>query len=139
MTPQPGRPSLQRLLLRLYAVLAMIALPAVVWPRLALEKVSWIMGFGQPPMTPVTLYMMAGGAAVFVGQALLMWVISGDVVRYQPIVRLIAWIFVGCGPAFYWIDSQARLPWWWLTMDTAGCLAGGLALVWSCYTSSSSS
>lgn len=117
----------------------MIALPAVVLPRLALEKVSWIMGFGQPPMTPVTLYMMAGGAAVYVGQALLMWVISGDVVRYQPIVRLIAWIFVGCGPVFYWIDSQAGVPWWWLTMDTAGCLAGGLALVWSCYTSPSSS
>jgi hypothetical protein len=130
---------LQRALLRFYSVAALVALPAVLLPRLALEKVSWAMGFGQPPMTPVALYMMAGGAAVYLAQAVLMWVISADVVRYQPLVRLIAWILVTCGPLFFWIDSQAGLPWWWVTMDSAGSLTAGLVLSWACYSSCAAS
>lgn len=135
-SPHPaGRPGAQRLLLRVFALVALISLPAVLLPRLALEKVSWIMGFGQPPMTPVTLYMMAGGAAVYLGQSVLMWAISADVERYQPLVRLIAWILVVCGPVFLWIDSQAGLPRWWVMMDGVGSLVGGGGLVWACYSS----
>lgn len=133
-----GRPGAQRLLLRLFATVAVISLPAVLLPRLALEKVSWIMGFDQPPMTPVTLYMMAGGAAVYLGQAVLMWVMSADVVRYQPLVRLIAWMLILFGPLFLWIDSQAGLPRWWVMMDGIGCLVGGGALVRACYAPTSS-
>ncbi|MBE2282186.1 MAG: hypothetical protein IAE77_01845 [Prosthecobacter sp.] len=133
MTASSGRPSLQRALLRAFALVALIAAPAVLLPRVALEKVSWVMGFGQPPMTPVALYMMAGGAAVYLGQAVLMWVISCDVVRYQPLVRLIAWMLLICGPLFLWIDSQVGLPGWWRLMDGAGSLAGGSALIWACY------
>lgn len=128
----PGRPGLQRLILRISAIAALLAVPAVLMPRLAAEKVSWIMGFGQPPMTPLMLYMMAGGAAVYVGQAVLLWVMSGDIIRYQPLVRLVAKIYLVCAPAFFWIDTQAGLPRWWMVMDSAGCLLAGGFLLWAC-------
>lgn len=67
MTQTSGNPRLQRLILRIVAIVSLIALPAIITPRLAAEKLSLVMGFGQPPMTPLMLYMMAGGAAVFVG------------------------------------------------------------------------
>lgn len=85
MTQRSGHPRLQRLILRIVALISLIALPAIIAPCLAAEKLSWVMGFGQPPMTPLMLYMMAGGAAVFVGQAVLLWAMSGDVIRYDPI------------------------------------------------------
>ncbi len=133
MTPTSGNPRLQRLILRIVALVSLIALPTIIAPRLAAEKLSWVMGFGQPPMTPLMLYMMAGGAAVFVSQAVLLWAISGDVIRYAPLIRLVAWIYLICGPLFLWIDSQAGVPKWWMVMDFAGCISGGAALLWACY------
>jgi hypothetical protein len=134
-----GHPQVQRLILRITAVISLIVLPAVLLPRLAAEKVSWFMGFGQPPMTPLLLYMMAGGSCVFVGQAVLMWVMSMDVERHQPLIRVMAWGYLICGPLFLWIDSQAGLPKWWVAMDSTGCLAAGIALMWACYSRSKSS
>ena len=130
--PAPRRPSLQRLILRISALAALLAAPAVLLPRLAAEKVSWIMGFGQPPMTPLMLYMMAGGGAVYVGQAVLLWTMSGDVVRYQPLIRLVAKIYLACVPVFFWIDTQAGLPRWWMGIDCMGCLLAGGTLLWAC-------
>ena len=123
---------LQRLVLRISAVASLIGLPAVFVPRVAAEKLSWIMGLGQPPMIPLMLYMMAGGAAVFVGQAVLLWALSTDVVRYQPLVRLMAWCYIVIGPLFLWIDKQAGLPSWWILMDGAGSFGEGAVLLWAC-------
>jgi uncharacterized membrane protein YedE/YeeE len=89
------------------------------------------MGFDQAPITPLLLYMMAGGSCVFVGQAVMLWVLSGDVVRYQPLVRVVAWIYLVCAPLFLWIDSQAGLPAWWVAMDSLGCFIAGAALAWT--------
>jgi hypothetical protein len=128
-----GRPRLQRTVLRIIAAASLLALPGVFAPRLMAEKLSWIMGFGQPPMIPLMLYMMAGGAAVFVGQAMLLWALSTDVVRYQPLVRLMAWCYVVIGSLFLWIDKQAGLPSWWIMMDGVGSFAAGAVLLWACY------
>lgn len=127
-----GNAHLQRLVLRLIAIGSLIAVPAIISPRLAAEKLSSLMGFSHQPITPLLLYMMAGGACVFVGQALLLWMLSGDIARYQPLIRVIAWIYTACGPLFLWIDSQVGLPKWWMAMDSLGCLSAGLALLWTC-------
>lgn len=39
------------MVLRVIALASLLALPGVLVPRLMAEKVSWIMGFGQRPMT----------------------------------------------------------------------------------------
>lgn len=133
MTEHPGPPRFQRIVLRVIALASLLALPGVIVPRFMAEKVSWLMGFGQPPMTPLMLYMMAGGSAVFVGQAVLLWALASDVLRYQPLVRLMAWCYVVIGPLFLWIDTQAGLPLWWMLMDGAGSFIAGAVLVWACY------
>lgn len=127
-----GRSRVQKIVLRMASLAALLALPAVILPRLAAEKVSWIMGFGQPSMTPLMLYMMAGGAAVYLGQGVLLWTISHDVARYQPLVRLVGWIYLVCVPVFWWIGTQAGLPKWWTGMDCLGSLAAGGVLTWAC-------
>jgi hypothetical protein len=127
----PSRLRLQRLILRVVALVSLAAVPAILMPRLAAQKLSWLMGFDQAPITPLLLYMMAGGSCVFVGQAVMLWVLSGDVVRYQPLVRVVAWIYLVCAPLFLWIDSQAGLPAWWVAMDSLGCFIAGAALAWT--------
>lgn len=128
-----GNPRLQRLILRAGAAVSLLALPGVIAPRLAVEKLSWLMGFGQPRETPLLIYMTAGGSCVCVAVAALLWVMSMDVARQRPLVLATAWICLACGPLFLWIDSDAGLPGWWVAMDTLACLAFGAALLWACY------
>lgn len=122
----------QRIVLRLFALATLAALPGVVAPRWTAEKLSWLMGFGQVPPTPLMLYMMAGGSAVYLAQGLLLGVMSRDVVRYQPLIRVVAWALLLCAPLFWWIDTQAGLPRWWIWMDSASALITGLILTWAC-------
>jgi hypothetical protein len=131
--PARGNPRLQRLVLRVAALVSFIAAPAIVLPRIAVEKLSWLMGFGQPPMLPMLVYLTAGGSCVLIAEAFMLWLISGDVVRYRPLVVFVAWFFLAAAPLFLWIDSQAGLPLWWTAMDTLSCLVAGAALVWACY------
>ncbi len=128
-----GNPRLQRLILRAGAAASLVALPAVIAPRLAMEKLSWLMGFGRPPESPLLAYMAAGGSCVLLAVAALLWVMSLDVARHRPLVLATAWICLACGPLFLWIDSSAGLPGWWVAMDSLSCLAFGAALLWACH------
>ena len=132
--PRRGNERAQKILLRAFFFASLLALPAVVAPRVAAEKLSLFFGLAERPQTPLLLYMMAGGSAVYVGQAVLMWLMSCDVARYRPLINVVAWGYVVCGPLFAWIHSQAGTPQGWLLVDVVGCLAFGMALVWACHT-----
>jgi hypothetical protein len=127
-----GNLRLQRWLLRIAAVLQFIALPGALLPRQAVEKFSWLMGLGRPPLVPLLVYFAGGGAYVYLALGVLLWLFSKDVVRYRPLVPATAWISLVGGPAFLWIDTQSGLPRWWVAMDSLSCLLFGAALLWSC-------
>lgn len=122
-------PRLLVIALRLLALTMTVVLPAVVAPWLAVEKISWLGGFGQPPRLPLLAYLTAGGSAVYLGQAALLWLMSCDVVRYRPLIRLTGFGYLLCGPLFWWIHTEAGMPNWWRCLDSSGCLAGGLILL----------
>jgi hypothetical protein len=131
--PICGNVRLQRWILRIAAIFQFTALPGIILPRQAIEKFSWLMGQGQPPLVPLMVYLTGGGAFVYLVLGALLWLFSTDVVRYRPLVIASAWICLIGGPAFLWIDSQSRLPAWWVAMDCASCLIIGAALLWACY------
>ena len=128
-----GNVRLQRRLLRLAAICQFITLPGIILPRMTIEKFSWLMGQGQPPLVPLMVYLTGGGAYINFVLGVLLWMFSNDVARYRPLVIASAWIcLVGC-PAFLWIDTQSHLPAWWVAMDSVSCLLFGVALLWACY------
>lgn len=122
---------LQRLILRIFAVSTLAALPAVFLPHLALEKLSWLVRIKEPPHSPLLIYMVAGASAVYVAQGVLLWIMSNDVVRYRQMIVLIGWMLVGFGPVFVWIHVQAHTPLWWLLLDSLSCFIAGVALLWA--------
>ncbi len=129
-----GNTQLQRFLLRIAAIIQFTALPGIILPRQATEKLCWLMGLGQPLMVPMLIYTAGGCAYVYLTAGILFWIASNDVIRYRPLIIACGWIYlVGC-PAFLWIDSQAGLPAWWTAMDSLSCLVLGALLLWSCYT-----
>lgn len=56
-----GNLRLQRWLLRIAAVMAVLTLPAVLWPRQAIEKLSWVTGLGHAPQSALLVYFGGGG------------------------------------------------------------------------------
>lgn len=131
--PERGNPRLQRIVLRVIGAVSFIALPAIVMPRLAVEKASVLLGLGKPEASPLLIYMMAGASCVYVAQGLLMWLMARDVVRYRPLIVFCAWAFLAFSPLFLWIDLHAGMPASQVAADSLSCLLAGAALLVACY------
>jgi len=52
-------------------------------PGIAFRKLSWLMGYGEPPLV---VYLSGNAGFAYVVIAALIWVISRDLERYQPLV-----------------------------------------------------
>jgi hypothetical protein len=131
-TAEPrGNLRLQKIVLRVMALLALPVLPAVFAPRLVVEKFSWVLGFGEPPHVALVYYLAAGGSLVYLFLSALLWMLSCDVVRYRPLVMFVAVGCVAAAPVFGWMDTDVGMPRWWVLMDALACLAGGVVLLWA--------
>jgi hypothetical protein len=128
-----GNPRLQRLVLRIISAVSFIALPAIFAPQMAVEKFSVLLGFGKPPHLPLLIYMTSGASCVYLAQAVLLWLMSCDVVRYRPLIVFCGWAYLAFGPLFLWIDIHAGMPSFQVAADSLSCLVGGAALLAACY------
>ncbi len=128
MTSTPHHVVQQRAL-RSIALVLFTGIPGIILPGQALEKFSWLMGYGQPRLDPLSIFMTADAAAVSVALAVLLWAISNRVGSYQPLVRLTGWILLLSSLVLFSSGMQCPLPWWWIATMTAGCFAIGLTLL----------
>lgn len=126
----------QRWLLWIAILILLTGLPGALLPAVAFEKLSWLMGYGQPPLTPLTIYLSGNAGYAFVALAVLIWGVTRDLRQHQPLVRLVGWIFLIAGPAYVSIDLQCPLPWWWVLADSASCVLLGALLLRTCRASS---
>ena len=128
-----GSPRLQRLVLRVIGAVSFIALPAIFAPRLTVEKFSVLLGFGKPPHLPLLIYMTSGASCVYLAQAILLWLMSRDVVRYRPLIVFCGWAYLAFSPLFLWIDISAGMRSFQVAADSLSCLVAGVALLGACY------
>jgi hypothetical protein len=118
----------QTLALRLAALVMLTGLPGVLLPGQALEKFSWFVGYGQPRLDPLSIFMTADAASASVLLGLILGFLARDPERYQPLVRLLSRAFLVASPVWISLGLQCPLPWWWTASAAAGLLALGLAL-----------
>lgn len=119
-------------MLRLMIAILLTGLPGALLPEMAFQKFAWFMGYGKQPITPLVVYLSGNAGFAYVVIAALIWGISRDLERYQPLVRMCGWIMVIAGPAYLSIDLQCPLPLWWTLMDSVGCFLIGVTLLWAC-------
>ena len=124
-----GNLRLQKLILRIMALVSLPVLPAVFAPHFTVEKLSWLTGFRQPPSAPLLFYVAAGGSFVYLALSAMLWIMSLDVVRYRPLVVFAAWMCLLGGPVYWWIDTNTGMPHWWMLMDALSCFVAGVALL----------
>ena len=90
---------------------------------------AWLW-LGRVPEVSAVLRYVIGGTAFFQGAiGVWLWVMLSDVVRYRPLLRVAAIIYLVAAPVFYFIDVNAGLPLWWRIYDCVWCASVGVGLL----------
>ena len=72
------------------------------------------LGLGALPELPILIYLTRSLSALYAAQAALLWLVSGDVRRYGPVVFYVGVAFLVFGAVVLGIDYHAGLPWFWI-------------------------
>lgn len=119
----------QRRVIRFCAFVLFTGLPAVILPGVALEKFAWLMKMDRPALDPLTVYLSGNTGFIYVALGVVFWMVSNEVVRHQAFVKAFGWILLLGGPIYLSIDLQAKLPLWWVLLDSVSCFVMGLTLL----------
>ncbi|MFV0446169.1 MAG: hypothetical protein ACK5Q5_21540 [Planctomycetaceae bacterium] len=116
-------------LLRLGAVIEMLALPWVLVPRAWMEHSHEWLGMGPMPVGAVVDFTIRQSAFFYGLHGVLMWLLAGNVLRYRPLIKWIGWTYVLFGPVFFAINWSSGTPRWWTWCDPAVTLTFGLLIL----------
>jgi len=87
-------------------------------------------GLPQMPHAAIMRYVLLGAGHLQIGIGVVIWFISRDVVRYQPVIIATLTVILMAAPAFFLTNAIAGLPRYWSLLDFGCCfLAGGLPLL----------
>jgi hypothetical protein len=88
----------------------------------------WL-GLGEMPEGAVVDFMIRQASFTYGLHGILLWLLSRDVVRFQPLVVFTGISYVVAAPVFYMIDVTSGMPWFWVMGDAGSCLGVGSALL----------
>lgn len=120
-----------RILLRIMGGLDMVSLLVVVLPHSTIAALHRMVGLGEFPPAPIASYLARNITTMYTVHGLTLWFVSQDVVRYRPLIRLLAWWSVVQGVVLVGIDLAEGLPGWWVAAEGPSLtLLGSLLLRW---------
>jgi hypothetical protein len=119
----------QRLLLRTGAAIEMLAFPWSIAPRTWMEVSHEWLGMGTMPTGAVVDFTIRQSAFFYGMHGVLLWCLASDILRFQPIVRLIGWTYLIFGPVFFLIDWTTGTPQWWTWCDPLATATFGALLL----------
>jgi hypothetical protein len=124
-----NRQLLQSWLLRIAGTFEILAFIAVLLPRSWMEiSHSWL-GLGVMPGGPLTMFMIRQASYTYGMHGVSLWVLSMNVNRFRPLVKLNGIAYLLAGPVFFAIDYSSGMPTWWTISDSLGCPLMGAALL----------
>lgn len=117
-------------LLRLDAVILLGALFAVVLPRPWMAGVHAWLGMGSLPDAVIVGYLTRSLASLYALRGVLLFYISFDVVRYAPLITMIAMATIAFALSLLSIDLAVGMPWFWTLIEGPGIAAIWTAILW---------
>jgi hypothetical protein len=124
-----NRQLLQSWLLRVAGTFEILAFIAVLLPRSWMEiSHSWL-GLGAMAGGPLTMFMIRQASYSYGMHGVSLWVLSLNVNRFRPLVKLNGIAYLLAGPVFFLIDYSSGMPTWWTLADSFGCALMGAALL----------
>lgn len=126
--PSPGQRRLARLL-RVLAVLDLLALAAVLMPAAWMSSTHVWLGLGELHAGPMTTYLARTASLLYAFQGATFWHLAGDVCRYRPLIAFWGRLTLPASLVFLAIDRTAGLPLWWSIVECLCVAAIGASLL----------
>lgn len=123
MNPQEQR---LRLFLRISGTVCGLALGAVLMPRAWMETIHRALGLGPLPQGPMFEYLARSASALYASLGMLLWLLSGDVQRYRPLIRGYGLLLLFLAPLLLLIDLHVGQPLFWTLLEGPTILLLGL-------------
>ena len=109
--------------LRLVAMLHLMALPAAFLPFGWMAGIHGWLGLGELPDIAITGYLARSLSALLALDGVLMLYISFDVRRYMPLIRVTAMLTIVLGVGIVLVDCCVGMPWLWTVVEGALIIA----------------
>lgn len=109
-----------RLLLRALGTLDLLAFAAVLMPEEWMAGTHAWLGMGDFPRAPVVDYLARSASLMYAQHGAVFLFLSGDVRRFRPLIRFMAYIAMGSGVIMLAIDLLARIPLFWTVIEGPG-------------------
>lgn len=129
-TPAPSVERWLRYLLRLGAVMTLLAFPTALLPTATMESTHQRLGLGVVEIGAVFEYMARSLSLLYGFHGGLLLLVSFDLRRYAPIIKYLGCMNIGLGLGLLAVDLHAGLPWWWTWGEGPGIVGMGCALLW---------
>lgn len=119
-------------LLRLAGGVTVLAFGAMFLPTDWMAATHRWLGLGDFPRTPVVDYLTRSVAALYGFHGALLFLVSGNPVRYLDIVRYVGVMNLLFGVFMLIIDLHAGLPLWWTLGEGPPVSAFGVVVLYLC-------
>ena len=116
--------------LRLLGIIDMLALIAVVMPLEWMSRVNDLCGLGPFPDSRIVGYLARTTSALYALHGALVIFISGDVVRYRPLITFLSIAAIVHGVILLGIDLSAGMPFFWTLLEAPSFAATGVVVLW---------
>jgi hypothetical protein len=118
------------LVLRALGCLDLLAILAVVMPVEWLQAGHRAAGLGTFPAAPIVGYLARSTSAMYVLHGAIVVFISFDVVRYERLIRFMAFAALFHGAVMLGIDVAQQMPTFWQYAEGPGFAATGAIVLW---------
>ncbi|WP_166830815.1 hypothetical protein [Thalassoroseus pseudoceratinae] len=119
-----------RRLLRLNAVVLMLAFPAVVLPDVWMNSAAITIGLGELSDTPLFNYLARTLSALYGMCGIATWILASDLPRYAPLVKLWGCSAIAAGVGFTMLDLIVGMPGVWAAIEGGYLLPTGAFVLW---------
>ncbi|MCG8650757.1 MAG: hypothetical protein MI861_13045 [Pirellulales bacterium] len=132
-TPHHGSANPDRwlvLYLRVVGMITLLAFAAAIMPEDWIVGIAAWLGFEPFPHSPLTFYLARNLSTLygFLGAGLL--IVLGDLDRYRPLIRYLAWGTMAFGVLQGIVNAQAAMPYWWTLGESLSTFTGGVIIWW---------
>ncbi len=116
--------------LRVFGSVDLLALIAVVMPVSWMQAAHAACGLGEFPMGALPVYLARSMSLLYAFHGAMLWCLSTDVIRFQPVIRFFGWVTMLFGCILILVDLSAGMPRWWILTEGPVFAATGAWLIW---------
>ncbi|MBI3865469.1 MAG: hypothetical protein HY290_26640 [Planctomycetia bacterium] len=117
-------------MLRILGGIDLLAFAAVVVPEAWIDAVHQLVGLGALPDGPIVGYLARSASAMYVLHGAIVVFISFDVVRYERLIRFMAYAALIHGAVVFAIDVAQQMPVFWRYGEGPCFAATGTVVLW---------